>query len=401
MIRNLHIAFFSIAHPPHVNPTLPIVSALVRRGYRVTYVTSEAFSSRVGALGAEVLSCRSYDHAASDRVKSPEHNPKLLAANMNGVCELAVRTLAEITPFYERNRPDLIIYDLVAFAGRILANRWKIPAIQVSPQYAFDREHFDRQIQEIEFREWVLEQGRSADRFFERYGIVSDGTIFHREELNIYSFPKPFQPFGTATSDDRCFYGGRCAAEQPYYGEWRKTSEDGRPVMLVSTSTTYVRDADYFKMYISALSALQWHVVLSIGDQGIAEALHPLPPHFEIIQHTAHIKILPHADLFIFLGGTISTAEAIYHGVPLIAVTCGFSEPEWCADTNIVRLGLGLHLKKADTNAENIKKAVARTCEDKQIIENVKQMSRIVRREPGGEDVANKIDEFVEDRCEG
>ena len=57
-MTNRHIAFFSVPYPPHVNPTLAIVSVLVRRGYRVTYVTSDTFAARVAALGAfEVVSC--------------------------------------------------------------------------------------------------------------------------------------------------------------------------------------------------------------------------------------------------------------------------------------------------------------------------------------------------------
>src|ERR1700689_579247 len=104
MMRNLHIAFFSIAKPPHINPTLPIVAALVRRGHRVTYVTSEAFASRITALGAEVVACRSYAHAPQGRLKSIVNNPKMLDSNMDGVCELSVRTISEVTPFYERNR---------------------------------------------------------------------------------------------------------------------------------------------------------------------------------------------------------------------------------------------------------------------------------------------------------
>src|SRR5882757_9599511 len=59
-----HIAFLSFPHPPHVNPTVPIVSVLVRRGFRVSYVTSQRFRDRLLGVGAEVIACQSFDAQA-------------------------------------------------------------------------------------------------------------------------------------------------------------------------------------------------------------------------------------------------------------------------------------------------------------------------------------------------
>src|SRR5690348_5163333 len=110
-MKRAHIAFVSFPHHPHVNPTLPIVSTLVRRGFRVTYATSEKFAARVAAVGAEVVLCPPFEVSTlsqgedeKDRFSHP-------------FCRLAIRTLKKLTSFYENDHPDVIVYDLLAFAG--------------------------------------------------------------------------------------------------------------------------------------------------------------------------------------------------------------------------------------------------------------------------------------------
>lgn len=48
------IAFLNIAMHGHINPTLPVIAELVRRGHSVTYHTSPAFSQEIEATGATV-----------------------------------------------------------------------------------------------------------------------------------------------------------------------------------------------------------------------------------------------------------------------------------------------------------------------------------------------------------
>ena len=48
------VAFLNIAMHGHVNPTLPVVSELVRRGHSVSYHTSPPFSEEIAATGASL-----------------------------------------------------------------------------------------------------------------------------------------------------------------------------------------------------------------------------------------------------------------------------------------------------------------------------------------------------------
>ncbi len=48
------VSFLNIGMHGYINPTLPVVAGLARRGHTVTYHTSPAFAAQIEAAGAKV-----------------------------------------------------------------------------------------------------------------------------------------------------------------------------------------------------------------------------------------------------------------------------------------------------------------------------------------------------------
>jgi len=381
-MRKRHIALFITPHFPHVHPTLPIVSTMVRRGFRSTYVTSDVFQSKLQRLGAEIV-----PRPRLQFNEGPEEG-------LDGAfCRLALRTLEPASAFYKENKPDLIVYDLADLAGRILAYRLNIPAVQISPHFAFDRDTLPQQIRGDEIRAIAIDVSRRADGFLAQHGVPSEEFLFHREQLNIYPFPRVLQPHGVRT-DARLLYAGRCPGEQPLYGEWNVHNAKGRRVVLIAASTTHTRDTGYYPLCIEALSPLNVHTIFSVGANAHAIPVPDLPEHFEIVRDVSHGTILPYTDVLIYQGGTTTTAEAAYHGVPVLAVTYGNLELEWLAD-NIAEVGLGLHLRKSAMTSESLRSSASRLLDDAGIHRRVQQIKHAVRREPGAEEIVNAIEELL------
>ncbi len=111
------------------------------------------------------------------------------------------------------------------------------------------------------------------------------------------------------------------------------------------------------------------------------------------------MKILRYASLFVFLAGTLSTSEAVYHGVPMIATTFAFAEPEWCTETNIVRLGMGVYLRRGELSVDTIRYAATRIAEYAETCRNVERVGHLIRREAGREEVVKMIDECLRMRA--
>lgn len=353
----------------------------------VTFANAERFARRLSEVGAEAV--------AESRLNIQEKYPLDPASNQPIDCTYATEILAECVRFYENNRPDLIIYDIGALAGRILAYRWGIPAVKTSPTFSSNRAAYtDCDISSDFFQSLIAFDRRKKD-FLRRYGVTSESEyLFHREGLNVYFFPKAFQPNADLVGED-CFYAGRLAGEQLYFGNWQRTDVGDRPLVLIANSTTYCREAKFFNMCMDALSGLSWHVVLSIGEFMDAKVLGTLPPHVEIAQNTSHVQILRYASLLIGLGGIISVAEAAYHGVPTIALSCGYPENEW-EQRHFEHLGTVVHLTQSEMNAENLRRAVIRASADITVQQRLKALQRAVRREPGAEETVNRIEDYLE-----
>jgi MGT family glycosyltransferase len=384
-VKTTHIAFISAPIAACLNPIVPLLSVLVRRGYKVTCATSEPFVSRVSDTGAEVVE---YEYGA--------FTAKYL--NRYSYCRLAEKTIAGVERFYERCRPDIVAYDFVALAGRLLAQRWHVPAIRTGSDFAFNADYIDQQISYPQLRERALERSADADKFLNAHGVKSQGYLFHREKLNLFLFPREFEPCIDGI-DESCVHVGRCAGEQVGIGEWKRPESSLRPIILVAPSRSYAQGVGYYRMCIAALSGLGYHVVLSIDDEHDGSELRPLPDNFEIVQRVSHTKVMPHAVLVIGMAGTAATAEAAYHGLPVVMTSCGALELEWSAD-NLLRLGIGVHIRNAEMSADRLRSAVLHVLGSSVILSNVSRLQQSVRRQPGAEEAANRIDEFAE-LCRG
>src|SRR4051794_39466596 len=128
--RGAHIAVVTIPQPGHVLPTLAVVSELVRRGPRVTYVASEEFATPVREAGADVF---------LPMVRRPP-----VGAIPDGDLEAGVLLLArqasELVPrlrdIFTRDRPDVVLHDLLAWGGQVVAHCMGIPGVQLNCSHA-------------------------------------------------------------------------------------------------------------------------------------------------------------------------------------------------------------------------------------------------------------------------
>lgn len=382
-MKTKHIAFVNLPRPSHINPTLPIVATLVRRGHRVTYATSEQFAARITRAGAQHVLIPSMDIARQ---------------RDDLACHTATETVKAVTAFYETDRPDLIIYDLIAMAGRVLAHQWNLPAIKISPDFSYSEEAFSSQVRQEKVREWGFELSRKADHFLKRYGILSCGYMFHREKLNIHLCPREFDPNGHV-ADESCLYAGRCPGEQFHVGDWRNDFGDDRPIAAVVPST-FSRDEHYFNLCVEALSELPWNFVIFLPPDITLTSPLLLPDNFRAVRESSPSKTLSNATMLVCMGGAMTVAEGIYHGLPLLMTSCGAPFLEALCDI-WVELGLGRHLKHTEMKAESLRGAFIEVIESAEIRAKVRRMQRIVQCAPGAEEAADGIEEFIERHCIG
>jgi MGT family glycosyltransferase len=386
-MKYAHIAIFSTPGPTHVHPTLTILASLVRRGYRVTYVTSQRFAAMVGELGAEIVLCPRIEFPFDqDRGETQpierQYSPHII--------DLAARTIQLVLPFYESDPPDLILYDAAAYAGLVVAERLGVPAVRVSPQFACSEASLQCGTVPVAWREAKLKLNRNSDAFFHAQGIRRDDVIFDLTEPTVYFYVEEFQ-LGHYARGDSNLYAGRCAAERPCPIASQPRRAATMPAVLVTTSTVYNQGPQYYRMCLDALAELRCHVVLALSSHTDASAFGPTPPDCEIVQDVPLAPLMAHMDLIICLAGMSTTMEAMYHGLPMLMPTHGHPELEAYAQ-NIDNLGLGIHLPGA-ASVERVAHSVRVMIGDRALHARVREMRDKVRRSAGGEEVVNWLEQ--------
>jgi MGT family glycosyltransferase len=383
-----HVAFISFPHFGHVNATLPIVSTLVRRGIRVTYVTSAPYLSRVNALGAEGIGCQRLSHVG--RSELPPDEVELYETS---VCKLAEKTLSLTRDFYRHDVPDLFVYDILALAGKVLSHELRVPAIRTSPFPAFESRFFNLQMRSARLREWAIKYSALGETFLARHGVEIRNYIFHREPRNILLAPRELDP-ASESLDPSCVYAGRCPTEQIAFGNWNPSKDMTKPVVLIADSTTRRLGIEFFKTCIEALRVLDLHVIMAVRKDMNVAALGELPDRFEIAQGNSATRILPFCDVLIFMGGSSTAAEAAYYGVPLVLTPQG--DPENTGNSeHLEQMGVGIHIKHHDFNQSTLRQAVQLAMSDLNIKSAIDRWQASIRRQPGAEEIANLIEDHL------
>lgn len=125
------VAFLNIAMHGRVNPTLPVVAELVRRGHSVTYHTSPAFSAEIAATGATV-----HLYPGGD---PPLPDPPIPVTLLEGLARTTVRVLPTVLTDLRGIRPDLIVHDAACLWGAVAARELDVPAAASFTTFAFNR----------------------------------------------------------------------------------------------------------------------------------------------------------------------------------------------------------------------------------------------------------------------
>ena len=118
--------FFNIPAQGHINPSLPVVTELTRRGEEVVYVNTEDIRAQIEPTGA-----RFYAYTEMKGVK------ELMAMAGSGnipdnalmLTQIGERALPQALELLRTERPDYVIFDSLAAWGKYAAQLLSIPSI--------------------------------------------------------------------------------------------------------------------------------------------------------------------------------------------------------------------------------------------------------------------------------
>ena len=364
----MKIAWFCIPAHGHTNPTLGLVKELTSAGHQVFYFSFEMFREKIEQAGAEFISCDAYDFDMEDREnadrvgKDKVFATELLVSSTLALDEMATMKIGEI-------KPDVIVSDSVAFWGKLVAMKHRIPYVSSTTTFAFNR-YSAKYMKETpwDIAKMLLAMPRinkQIKRLQEHgYPVRSLLEIVQNDnETNTIVYTsKYFQPCAETFSDRYHFIG---PSIRPITEPVKKTAEK---TVFISMGTVN-QNAEFYRNCIRAMAQTDWQVIISMGTN--PEHFDKLPDHIEIHESVDQMAVLSIADAFITHCGMNSTSEGLYFRVPLVLFP---QTPEQGAVARRTEeLGAGIRLKSI--SEEDILHAVQTVLSDPSYKENAVKVS--------------------------
>ena len=357
----MHIAFVSLGAFGHINPTLALVTELVKQGVRVTYFTTEAFRNIIEPTGAKFVAVPSW------MAENDKHNDGEKKEDDGGVAAAvpflflneAGAYIDTILDTLHDDKPDAIVHDFAGIAGTIAADNLNVPNVMLYTSYPSNDSYSVAAGFESCPADHPLRKAAAgiAAGYAEKYGCrvmtvkeICDG----HGDFNLVMMQKKLVP-NYESFDDSFVFTGVQIGKRTAFGSW-KAPDNGKPLLYSSLGTAFNNWPEYYPILFDAVRDLDINVFAALGSIDPA-SLKDIPANVEVGQMVPQLDILSQASVFITHAGMGGTGEAIYYGVPMIAIPQ--MEEQAITARQIEKLGLGVaFLDKSAITSEALKTAI-------------------------------------------
>ncbi|WP_024832418.1 macrolide family glycosyltransferase [Ruminiclostridium josui] len=379
-----HVLFINVFGHGHINPTISIVSELISRGEKVTYIAGEEFRDKIEDTGARFIGYKNFDELGFNNgdISPTEIQPQLM--------EIA-RVYVEIieTIFNIKDSFDYIIYDSLFFIGAEVARILKIPAISSNSTFAVNgktnylSEFFTRFGPVIKGLINKPEFSAIINFLKEKYGIiVPDLLSIHKvkSNMNIVYTSRYFQIHGESFDDSYKFIGPSISDRKEIL-EPELVSREKSKIIYISLGTIFNKSIEFYESCFKAFRDMDAKIIMSVGTNIDMNSFKDIPDNFIIRNYMPQLEILKHTDLFITHGGMNSTNEGLYYSVPLIVVPHFFDQP--VVAYRVAELGAGIVIEKNKVSPALLKDSATKILSDKSYKVNSEKIGKSLR-ESGG-----------------
>src|SRR5690625_849403 len=382
------IAFFSIPAHGHINPTIPVVAELVKRGHQVWYYSFLEFQEKIEAAGARFIACDEYLPQISQKELDRKAG-KDFAALIEMVAYTTIALDKKVCKELREINSDCIVSDSLCFWGKLFAEKLEIPYICSTTTFAFNQHTaklMKRSVKEI----WKMIVGmpriNKRIKMLRNYGykiknFVSIVQNDNETDTIVYT-SKKFQPMADTFSERYAFVGPSIRKSTS-----AQTDKNDRNTVYISLGTVLNQNRHFYQYCIKAFGNTDYDVLMAVGKKTDIPSLGNVPENFTVKKFVDQISILQAADVFISHSGMNSVSESLYFGVPMVLFP-QHSEQRMVAN-RVDELGAGLILK--GSKPKSLRVAVAEVLKNQIYKENAQKLSKTFQSAGGAIKAANVI----------
>lgn len=390
--KRAHIAMFSIAAHGHVNPSLEVIRELVSRGHRVSYAIPASFADKVARTGAEPVIYRS----TLPTEEHPEAWGTELIDNIEPFLDDAIQALPQLAEAFDDDRPDVVISDITSYPAPVLAHRWGVPYLQLSPNLVA-WEGYEEEVADPMFAE--LRASERGKAYYARYRAWLDehgmdhtdpDRLVGRPARSLVLIPRVLQPHADRVDDSVYTFVGACQGDRAEQGEWQRPA-GAEKVLLVSLGSTFTKQPGFYRECVKAFGDLPgWYVVLQIGKFVDVSEIGEVPANVEVHHWVPQLAVLRQADAFITHAGAGGSQEGLAAATPMVAVPQAVDQ---FGNADMLQsLGVARHIPMEEATAQTLRAAVLALVDDPEVAERAQAVRRAMADEGGTRRAADLIE---------
>ncbi|WP_242319061.1 macrolide family glycosyltransferase [Bacillus cereus group sp. BfR-BA-01349] len=383
----------------HVNPTIGLVSELVRRGEQIVYYCEDTYGDKLKETGVEFRGYKDLlrEFSVENRVKYMSDGEEILLR----LCKAVERAFPVILQEIINDKFDYIIYDSHFLLGQMLARKLKIPAIGTCTTFAMNEKILkdfplgfsegDKGSTKMKQCKKILEKVMVENNLqnFSSFEEIMKSILHYHGEMQIVFTSESFQPFGKDFNDSFKFVGPSISERNEDIQLPYEALERGGDIIYISMGTEVNNQPKLYKACFQALKDLQVSVIMSIGKEMKLEQLGEIPGNFKIYEYVPQLEILKKASLFITHGGMNSVSEGLYFGVPLIVLPIVNDQP--LVAKRVEELGAGIVCNYKDITSAILSKAVEEILTNSKYRENSRRIGKQFKESGGFQKAADEV----------
>src|SRR5258706_1399549 len=389
------ILFFNVPTQGHINPSLPVVAELVRRGTEVIYYLTEGQRQRIEATGATFRPYATINDDYFDIHKLDGSNPPLTARTM---VETTREVLPNLLDIVRREKPDVIMHDTMCPWGWYVAQVAGIPSVSSMPLLILtpkmilqSGQLLDLMALGIKNLHHIRALNRIAAEMGRTYGMKAPGfpdALTSTGTITINYTSALFQP-DSARLDKNIKFVGPSIEPRPDQTNFPLNQLDKKPLIYISLGTVINDNPDFYKQCLRVFGNTEYQVVMSVGRRIELDRLGEIPSNFIVRNFVPQLEILQRAALFISHAGMNTVHEGLYYNCPLL-LTPQQSEQNLVA-VRVQQLGAGIKLPTPPLTDQQLRDAAYRILNDPNFREQACVVGESFRTAGGHQRAADEI----------
>ena len=379
------VAVLNLAGSGHINPSLPLVTELVKQGEHVIYYSTEPYRKVIENTGAEY---RAYSHAES---LIPKAHQGALFGVMAHFAYAAEQNMPALLSELEANPPDYLLVDSMCIWGNLIQQILKIPAVTFSSIFIMPTQWPAATIIDITHKnvpqQSLLLALQSFHTYFEiaqrldrKYGTKCPGLVesfSNPQGLNLIFSSRMFHPANEMFDEAKYKFIGPSIAKRSETVDFPFDQLGANPIIYISLGTINTEFPDFFKDCFTAFGESPYQIIMSISNKIDPDMLGKPPANFIVRPYVPQLEILKHVSLFITHAGMNSTCEAFSQDIPLIVIPR--HGDQFLVAQQVVTAGAGLQLATSALTPDVLRRSAVEILSNSQYKQHAQTLGQSFR----------------------